>query len=76
MRSGSPNTLMPKRYKYAVYGSSHPAYGCDLIGRYRWKWFARLRAWWWERTDGSLQWPYAYVREENVTVFVKDGKAV
>lgn len=67
---------MPKRYNYAVYGSEHPAPGfsTELLGRYRWRWVAALKAWWWPFWNGS--WAHAWVRDERVTVFVKDGKAV
>lgn len=67
---------MPKRYNFAVYGNSHPAFTSELLGRYRYRWTATLKAWWWRTSNTSLLWPHAWVRDERVTVFVKDGKAV
>jgi hypothetical protein len=67
---------MSKRYNFAVYGTSHPAFTSELLGRYRWRWTATLKAWWWRTSNGSLLWPHAWVRDERVTVFVKDGKVV
>lgn len=68
---------MPKRYKYAVYGSVHPAprFPVELLGRYRARWTAKLKAWWWPFWTGMSD-SHAWVREEHVTVFVQDGKAV
>lgn len=68
---------MPKRYNYAVYGSEHPSVGfpTELLGRYRWRWVAKLKAWWWPMWTGH-SWSHAWVRDERVTVFVNDGKAV
>lgn len=68
---------MPKRYNYAVYGSEHPAprFPVELLGRYRWRWVAKLKAWWWPFWTGMSD-SHAWVRDEKVIVNVENGKAV
>ena len=45
--------------KWMVYATPHPALDFQVIGTYRWRWIAQLRAWWYEHLglDGACLWP-------------------
>lgn len=62
--------MKQRHYKYAVYGYEHPAFFTTLLSRHRWRFTARIAAWWFR--DSYLvrtrSWSQAWVRDEEVIV--------
>lgn len=53
--------------RWIVYGSSHPAFTTEVVGRYRFRWRAQLAAWhfrFW--TFGMYAWTDAWIVEDEI----------
>lgn len=62
--------------RYIVYGFEHPAFAAEEIGRYRWRWRARLAAWWFEHRIWSLLWPGAWVVDVGESVSLPKARSL
>jgi hypothetical protein len=52
------------RRRFIVKGWIYPGQlVATWIGDYRWRWRARLAAWWWNRTHGGSVDAHAYIRD-------------